>query len=88
MKFLVVIRKTGNGYSADAPDVLGCIAAGRTIPAVRRLMKQALALHLDLMAQSGEKLPKPKKRVPLDVDDLGEEDYCTWVHVQVPSPVS
>ena len=66
MKFLVVIRKTGTGYSADAPDLPGCIAAGRTIPEVRRLMKEAMQLHVELMAESGEKLPKARKRFAVD----------------------
>jgi hypothetical protein len=52
------------------------------------LMQQALTNHLDLMAESGEKLPKPKKRVALDMSDLEEEDYCTWVEVKAPAPVS
>ena len=51
-------------------------------------MKQALTMHLELMAESGEKLPKPKKRVALQIDDLDEEDYCTWVDVNVPVAVS
>ena len=31
MKYTVVIEKTGNGYSAYAPDLPGCIAAGDSV---------------------------------------------------------
>ena len=31
MKYLVIIEKTNNNYSAYLPDVSGCIATGKTI---------------------------------------------------------
>ena len=30
MKYLVVIEKTGTGYSAYSPDIDGCVATGST----------------------------------------------------------
>jgi predicted RNase H-like HicB family nuclease len=43
-----VIIETGpeGGYSAYAPDVPGCVAAASTREEVRRLIEEALHLHL------------------------------------------
>ena len=87
MRIAIVIRKSRTGYSADAPHVLGCIATAKTIAATRRLMIKALESHIELMAESGEKLPKPRRQFSF-VADLDEaESYCTWVEVKLPQLV-
>ena len=82
MRYLVIIRPTRTGYSADAPDVPGCIAAARTIKGVRKLMAEAMALHLAAMRRDGERIPKPKKRIHLEADDFEDGDICTWIDVK------
>jgi predicted RNase H-like HicB family nuclease len=79
MRYLVIIRPTRTGYSADAPDVPGCVAAARTVNGVRKLMAEAMGLHLDAMRKSGEKIPKARKRVQLDADEFEDEEICTWI---------
>ncbi len=58
-KYLIVIEKTGTGYSAYSPDLDGCVATGKTREEVEREMQEAIAFHLEGMAQSGEKIPEP-----------------------------
>jgi predicted RNase H-like HicB family nuclease len=87
-RFLVIIRRTATGYSADAPDVLGCVAAAKTVNATRRLMTEALTLHFELMHESGEAIPEPRPTFELAVDEFSEEDFCTWVVVNVPEAAS
>jgi predicted RNase H-like HicB family nuclease len=60
MKFLVVIEKGKNNYSAYSPDVLGCVATGKTVEATLENMKNALEFHIEGMLESGEKMPIPK----------------------------
>ncbi|MDO9140454.1 MAG: type II toxin-antitoxin system HicB family antitoxin [Methylobacter sp.] len=60
MKYLIIIEKGENGYSAYSPDVPGCIAAGDTEEETRTLMKEAIMFHLEGMAEDGEELPKAK----------------------------
>jgi predicted RNase H-like HicB family nuclease len=60
MKFLVVIEKGKNNYSAYSPDVLGCVATGKTIEVTLTNMKEALSFHIVGMLESGEKMPIPK----------------------------
>ncbi|MBI1832257.1 MAG: type II toxin-antitoxin system HicB family antitoxin [Planctomycetes bacterium] len=82
MRYLVIIRPTRTGYCADAPDLPGCIAAGRTIKGVRKLMAEAIGLHLEEMRRCGEKIPKPRKRVQLNADEFEDDEICTWIEVK------
>ena len=60
MKYAVVIEKTNNGYSAYAPDVPGCIAAGDTRAEVKELMREALTYHLEMLRDYGDPIPEPR----------------------------
>lgn len=58
-RYLIVIEETGTGYSAYSPDLDGCVATGRTCEEVEREMRDAIAFHLEGMAQNGEPIPEP-----------------------------
>ena len=60
MKYLAIIVKSGNGYSAYLPDLPGCVAAGDTYEETDELIRQALEYHLELMAEHGELIPEPR----------------------------
>lgn len=81
LRYLVMIRGTGTGYSADVPDLPGCVAAAKTVKEARRLIGEAIALHLDLMRDSGERVPAPRQSIRFTVDEGSEEEFCTWVEV-------
>lgn len=59
MKFAVVYERTETGYSAYAPDLPGCIAAGTTLEETETLMRDAIAMHLEGMREDGERIPEP-----------------------------
>lgn len=59
MKYTIIIEKTKTGFSAYSPDVLGCVATGRTESAVRKNMAEALAFHFEGMKLAGEAIPRP-----------------------------
>ena len=59
MKYLIVIEQADTGYSAYAPDVPGCIAAGDTRHEVEREMKGAIAFHLDGLKAESMAIPQP-----------------------------
>jgi predicted RNase H-like HicB family nuclease len=58
-KYLIVIEKTGTGYSAYSPDLEGCVATGTTREEVESQMQEAISFHLESMAQNGEPIPEP-----------------------------
>lgn len=84
LRYLVMVRRTATGYSVDVPDLPGCVAAAKTLRGSRRLIAEAIGLHLDLMRQSGEEIPSPRQRIEFKVDKTSAEELCTWVEVKMP----
>jgi predicted RNase H-like HicB family nuclease len=82
MRYLVIIRRTGTGYSVDVPDLPGCIATGTTVEHARQMIAQAIEMHVELMQQSGEPVPTPSARFEFSVADDSVEELCTWVEVE------
>ncbi len=84
-KYLVVVEKSRTGFSAYSPDVLGCIATGKTIEKTMTNMKSALLVHLQSIIEDGEKLPKPgglQSYLQAKKDSEGEEYFITHVDVE------
>ena len=57
-RFLIVIEKAQNNYSAYSPDLAGCIATGATIEEVKRNMHEAIDLHIKGLQE--DNLPVPE----------------------------
>ncbi len=59
MRYVVIYEKTSTGYSAYAPDIPGCIAAGGTRAETELLMREAIEMHLHGLKEDGEPVPEP-----------------------------
>lgn len=59
MKYTVVYEKTPRNYSAYVPDLPGCVAAAETKAETRRLIREAIQMHLEAMREAGEPIPQP-----------------------------
>jgi predicted RNase H-like HicB family nuclease len=81
MRFLVMVRRTATGYSVDVPDLPGCVATGKTVETALRRIREAMRMHLELMKESGEPIPTPRKRIEFAIDEQSGEELCTWVDV-------
>lgn len=57
-RFLIVIEKAGDNYSAYSPDLPGCIATGATREDAERNMSEAVKMHVDGLLE--DKLPVPE----------------------------
>ena len=57
-RFLIVIEKTYNNYSAYSPDLPGCVATGKTREEVERNMHEAVEMHIQGMIE--DELPIPE----------------------------
>ncbi len=68
MSYLVVVEKSKSNYSAYVPDLPGCVATGRTRPAVRKAIRDAIVMHLDGLREDG--LPVPKPQTTVEVVDV------------------
>ena len=60
MKYVAIVVRAGNGYSAYLPDLPGCVAAGDTYEETDELIRQAVEYHLELMEEHGELIPEPR----------------------------
>lgn len=87
MRYLVFVRRTRTGYSADVPDLPGCVATGSNVERARQMIAQAIEIHLKLMQQQGESAPSPSAALSFAVDDQSAEEFCTWVEVELPAAV-
>jgi predicted RNase H-like HicB family nuclease len=59
MKYVVVIEKGENNFSAYVPDLPGCVAAARSIDETERLIREAIEMHIRGMKEDGEDIPPP-----------------------------
>lgn len=50
-----------SGYSAYSPDLPGLVAAGDTRSETGRLMREAMAEHLELLRETGQPVPEPSE---------------------------
>jgi predicted RNase H-like HicB family nuclease len=63
MKYVVVYEREGKSYGAYVPDLPGCVAVASTLPQVKKLIREAITLHIEDMQRRGERVPKPKAEV-------------------------
>ncbi len=89
-KYLVVIEKAENNYSAFSPDLPGCITVGSTIDETISFIKEAIELYLEGVAEEGENIPVSKglrhhiDKGVFEEKQIGEEYYIAQVEVHLP----
>lgn len=71
-KYLVVYEWAGKNFSGYSPDVLGCVSTGKSLPAMRKNMKEALESHLQWMFDDGDPLPEATAKT-VEYDDEDKE---------------
>lgn len=59
MKYVVVVEKSANGFGAYVPDLPGCGVVAETRDEALRLIREAVALHLESLREEGSPLPEP-----------------------------
>ncbi|MEK7275065.1 MAG: type II toxin-antitoxin system HicB family antitoxin [Candidatus Desantisbacteria bacterium] len=57
-RFLVVIEKAKDNYSAYSPDLSGCVATGATRDEVESNMHEAIEMHVDGLVEDGLLIPE------------------------------
>jgi predicted RNase H-like HicB family nuclease len=62
MEYLVVVEKGKSGYGVHVPDLPGCIAAGESRREVLKLIREAIALHIEALRESGRPVPEPNSK--------------------------
>ena len=57
-RFLVVIEKANENYSAYSPDLPGCVATGKTREEVEHNMYEAIEMHLRGLREDNIPVPE------------------------------
>ncbi|MFL6262401.1 MAG: type II toxin-antitoxin system HicB family antitoxin [Thermoanaerobaculia bacterium] len=57
-KFLVIIEKAENNFSAYSPDLPGCVATGYTREEVEANIYEALQMHVEGLREDGLPIPE------------------------------
>ncbi len=58
-EYLVVIEHEGESWGAYCPDLPGLGVAGDSREEVERLIREAIAFHLEGLRESGDPIPTP-----------------------------
>jgi len=76
MRYVAVVHKDPNScYGAHAPDVPGAIGTGETVAEALASLGEALALHLDLLAEEGMPSRPPSRLEDLMADSDLSQDF-------------
>jgi predicted RNase H-like HicB family nuclease len=63
MRYAIVIEKAENNYAAYVPDLLGCVATGKTIEETEQQIREAIEIHLRAFREDGLPIPEPSSQV-------------------------
>jgi predicted RNase H-like HicB family nuclease len=80
--YLGVIERGEVGFGVFFPDVPGCVSAGDNLFEAMEKGEQALAAHIELLAQGGEEIPEASSEVAAD-DDIEVASFFL-AHVELP----
>jgi len=59
MRYAVIIEKGPTSYGAYVPDLPGCVAVGKSASEVKKLISEAVSLHLEGLREDGLPIPNP-----------------------------
>ncbi len=78
--YIALIHKdAGSDYGVSFPDLPGCISAGATLDEARTMAAEALALHLDGLAEDGETPPRPSSLQTVMADALNRDAVAVLI---------
>ena len=80
--YLAVVERGEHGFGVFFPDVPGCVSAGDNLFEAMENGEQALAAHIELLAQEGEEIPEASSEVAVD-EDIEVASYFL-AHVELP----
>ncbi len=82
MKYLVIISKEKRSdFGAHVPDLPGCVAVGKSMEEVLKLIKGAIKLHLKGLKEEGIPLPKPHKDFKLNLAKGKKEELFASINI-------
>jgi len=59
IRYAIVIEQGPKSVGAYVPDLPGCVAVGKSIAEVKRLIAEAIDFHLEGLKLRGSAIPEP-----------------------------
>jgi predicted RNase H-like HicB family nuclease len=81
----LIHKEPKSDYGVSFPDLPGCIAAGKTLDEARAMAEEALAFHLEGLAEDGDPIPKPSGMDKIMSDPANRDAVAILVPANVPS---
>ncbi|MGH6835770.1 MAG: type II toxin-antitoxin system HicB family antitoxin [Methylocella sp.] len=82
----LIHKEAESDYSVSFPDFPGCITAGRDLDEARAMAEEALAFHVEGLAEDGEAIPEPSLLESVRADSLNRAGVAILVPVRSPAP--
>ena len=77
LTYFAVFEPTKTGYSVYFPDLLGCVAAGKTFDEAEKMAQTSLNLHLYEMEKDGDEIVLPTTELTkLQIDSETAQGYA------------
>ena len=82
-QYIALIHKDATSdFGVSFPDLPGCVTAGASLDEARDMAREALAFHLEGMAEDGEAIPEPSSLEAVMADAVNRDG----VAILVPAP--
>ncbi|MGH9782452.1 MAG: type II toxin-antitoxin system HicB family antitoxin [Candidatus Acidiferrales bacterium] len=82
----LIHKEAESDYSVSFPDFPGCITAGATLDEARAMAEEALAFHVEGLAEDSEAIPEPSSLESVMADSLNRAGVAILVPVRSPAP--
>ncbi|MFY8140961.1 MAG: type II toxin-antitoxin system HicB family antitoxin, partial [Caulobacter sp.] len=82
--YIALIHKEADSdYGVSFPDLPGCVSAGVTLDEARAMAEEALALHIEGMAEDGDAIPEPSSMEEVMADRENRDAVAILVSAPV-----
>lgn len=62
-RYAIVIERAGSNYGGYVPDLPGCVATGATVEETKKLLREAIELHVAGLRKDWLQVPEPSSVV-------------------------
>ena len=84
--FIALIHKEPKSdYGVSFPDLPGCVTAGATLDEARRMAAEALAFHLEGLAEDGAAIPEARSLEAIMAERINRDGVAILVESPRPS---
>lgn len=86
--YIALIHKDAESdYGVSFPDFPGCVTAGSDMDEARAMAGEALAMHIEGLAEDGEPIPEPSSLEAVMQDLVNREAVAILVNAEVKAKV-